>query len=149
MAKKKPKAASASPQAELVPIMISFPGGELIELLIPASAEEAFHQLHVAYNRHITRLLHQEASRRTTRRPSTARFQMGLLLLLWIKHEGAGKLTKELVTQIKHGCKDWPCVRAYQKHRSIEKLRNALRDLAEDTRRAWHDGRLPEGWGFA
>jgi hypothetical protein len=127
-------------------MMISFPGGERMELLIPASAVEAFLQVGAACSRHIAALQRQEASRRTTRRPSAARFKMGLLLLLWIKHEGAGKLTKELVTQIKHNCQDWACVRAYQKHRSNEKLRNALRNLAEDTRRAWRDGRLPAGW---
>ena len=52
MAKKKPKAASASPQAEPVHRMISFPGGERMELLIPAEAKEAFLQVAPVYNRH-------------------------------------------------------------------------------------------------
>jgi hypothetical protein len=145
---KKPAAASASPQTEPVPWMISCPGGERTELLIPASAVGAFLQAAAVSNRAIATLQRHEASRRTTRRPSIARFERGLLLLAWIDspHIGAGKLTKELVTDIKDHCKDWPCVRDYQKHGSREKLRNALRNLAEDTRRALRDRRLPAGW---
>ena len=56
---------------------------------------------------------------------------------------------KELVTEINRGCKDWPCVQDYQKHGSREKLRNALRNLAEDTRRALRDGRLPANWSVS
>jgi hypothetical protein len=85
--------------------------------------------------------------RKATRPPSEERFKQGLLLLAWIDHYGNGKLTKELVNEIKENCKDWPCVRDYQKHKSRERLRNALRNLAEDIRGALRDGRLPAGWG--
>jgi hypothetical protein len=79
---------------------------------------------------------------------SEERFEQGLLLLRWIARFGGGKLTKELVSDIKNNCKDWPCVRDFLDHQSREKLRNALRSLANDTRLALRDGRLPPGWAF-
>jgi hypothetical protein len=94
----------------------------------------------------VNRMCMQAENRQPKRAPSTERFENGLLLLKWIEYDGKGKLTKELVTEIKKGCKDWPCVRAYQKHRRHEQLRNALRNLADDTRRALREGRLPAGW---
>jgi hypothetical protein len=78
----------------------------------------------------------------------TERFKRGLLLVKWIDYFGKGKLTKNLLTEIRKGCKDWPEVRAYQEDKRPEKLRSALRALAEDTRQALRDRRLPAGWSF-
>jgi hypothetical protein len=71
------------------------------------------------------------------------RFQRGLLLLSWINSTGGGKLTKKLVGDVARGCNDWPEVRA---SKSGERLRNALRNLADDVRGALRDRRLPRGW---
>jgi hypothetical protein len=143
-------AAQALSLAGLIPLVISYPGGERLELSIPASEQENYLLVAAANNQAMDRLLRQQAaSGRPTRRPSTARFRRGLVLLTWIDSPlfGRGKLTKELVTEIKDGCKDWPEVIAYIKHNSREKLRNSLRSLAEDTRRALREERLPAGWG--
>jgi hypothetical protein len=103
-------------------------------------------QVVAACNRAIAAAERQAASAQSKRRPSTARFTRGLMLLAWMNHDRKGKLTKDLVNEIKNHCQDWPEVRDYKKHKSREKLRNALRNLAEDTRRALRDGRLPAGW---
>jgi hypothetical protein len=88
----------------------------------------------------------RRAASASKRRPCTERFERGLVLVNWIDRLHQGKLTKDLVNEIKRHCKHWPEVRAYQKHQSREKLRNALRDLAEDIRKAIRDGRLPLNW---
>jgi hypothetical protein len=88
----------------------------------------------------------RRAASTSKRRPGAARFERGLVLMNWIDRLHRGKLTKDLVNEVKRHCKHWPEVRAYQKHQSREKLRNALRNLADDTRRALRDERLPTNW---
>jgi hypothetical protein len=118
-------------------------------LLIPAEALGPVTEAVAFCNRGAADLYRQERSRRAGRRPSTARFERGLMLVSWIDRQYQGKLTKKLVNEIKHYCKHWPEVRNAQKagdHRPQERLRNALRNLAEDTRQALRNGRLPAGW---
>jgi hypothetical protein len=88
------------------------------------------------------------ATRSRTRLPSKDRFERGLVLLNWIRSPliGNGRLTKVLLVEVKHHCRHWREVKEYQRHRSLEKLRNALRNLADDTRRAITAGRVPQGW---
>jgi hypothetical protein len=119
-------------------------------LLIPAEALGPVTEAVAFCNRGAADLYRQERSRRAARRPSTARFERGLMLLSWIGGQHGGKLTKELVKEIKHHCKHWPEVQKAQKahdHRIQEPLRNALRNLAQDTRQALRNRRLPADWG--
>jgi hypothetical protein len=131
-------------QAKLVPLIITRPG-ERTQLLIPPEAIGPVREVVAAANRAIAATERRAAST-SKRRPSTARFERGLVLVNWIDRLHGGKLTKDLVNEIKRHCKHWHEVRAYQTHGSREKLRNALRNLADDTRRALRDGRLPTNW---
>ncbi len=143
MPKKKPIAPKALP--ELVPVVLTRPG-ERMELTVRPEQITQLVQVVAACNRAIEAAERQAASAQPKRKPSIARFTRGLLLLVWMDHDGKGKLTKNLVNEIKNHCQDWPEVRDYKKHQSREKLRNALRNLAEDTRRALRDSRLPSDW---
>ena len=143
MPTKKRTAPEALP--ELVPVILTRPGERTWLLVHPEQVPQLV-QVDAACNRAIAAAERQAASAQAKRRPSTARFTRGLMLLAWMNHDRKGKLTKDLVNEIKNHCQDWPEVRDYKKHKSREKLRNALRNLAEDTRRALRDGRLPAGW---
>jgi hypothetical protein len=148
--KKKPTAASASPQAELVPVRFNILGKVGVVRVCPGDERvlaELLTEVLADSNRTVARLEQQATSRQRKRALSTERFERGLLLVKWIDHLGGGELTKELVNEIKDGCPDWPCVQDYKRHRSREKLRNALRNLAADTRKALGDRRLPGNWG--
>jgi hypothetical protein len=136
---------TAKKQLGLVPVELTWQGQRTVLQASPDGVR-LLSEIFAAAGRDAARLEEQAASRQPTRAISAERFERGLQLLVWIEHLGRGKLTKELVTEIKDGCPDWPCVQDYRMHRSREKLRNALRDLADDTRRAVRDRRLPANW---
>jgi hypothetical protein len=120
--------------------------GERTELLVHSELVPQLPELFSLCDRALAAAERRAAGGQRRRAIATERFARGLLLLKWIDHDGHGQLTKQLVTLIKDGCTAWPCVLAYRKHRSLEKLRNALRNLADDVRRALHERRLPTDW---
>jgi hypothetical protein len=151
MPRKKPK---APPPADLVPLTLSSSGFPAITIYVRGADVRTFAR--VMADRHKTAQAEALARRSSTRRPSEDRFQRGLLLLAWIgaPQIGKGKLTLELVNDVKKHCPDWPEVVAYHQSsepepRRRERRRQALKALVDDTRRAIQEGRLPPGWRLA
>jgi hypothetical protein len=140
---KRKSAAAISTTPSHLPILVAFPGGPRISLDVTPEEAGGILKFLAAYNR-----FGAFTPTPANHTIDPERFKRGLLLLAWIRSPycGKGELTKELVNEIKIGCKDWPEVRAYRRHGSREKLRNALRNLADDARSACRDGRLPRGW---
>jgi hypothetical protein len=143
MPKKKPNAPKSLPKQ--VPVELNLRGERTVLFVNPELVTQLT-EVFAVCDRVVAAAERKAASGQPKRAISTERFAQGLLLLQWIDHFGKGTLTKELVSEIKNGCKDWPCVRDYKNHRSREKLRNALRNLADDTRRALRERRLPTDW---
>jgi hypothetical protein len=135
---------------ELVPFVVSTPGPVMRTVYVRRGDELLLRDIildALAQGRAEGRA-ELAASSQRKRAITSERFERGLILVAWIDGIHGGALTKELVREIKNNCHDWPCVRAYREHKSLEKLRNALRALADDTRNAIRERRLPPGWRF-
>src|SRR6516164_1554565 len=98
MPTKKRTAPEALP--ELVPVVLTRPGERTWLLVNPEQVPQLV-QVVAAGNRAIAAAERQAASAQAKRRPSTARFTRGLMLLAWMNHDRKGKLTKDLVNEIK------------------------------------------------
>jgi len=147
MARRK-KSSTSSPQNAPEPhhLLIPLPGGKRVALIVTPEEEKILLTIVAAYQREIAALERKLKASRVMHRPSTDRFERGVLLVLWIKNEGKGRLIKELLNNLIRHNRDWPEVRAFQTHKSRDKLRKALQNLAEDTRQQIREGRLPESW---